>query len=110
MIVLDNRWAHHQLYQRFGQVICDPWWRLSEHLKTTDPYHFRLGLMAPAILASPGQEHPPAACYPLAHEYDRAHGPRGYNSYLVIPKVERDRLMGLSVQNGQVNLAKYGNF
>ena len=74
----------------------------------TDPYHFRLGLMAPAILASLEQEHPPAARYPLQHEYDRAHGPRGYNPYLIIPKNERDRLMMQSVEDGQVNLEKYG--
>ena len=64
--------------------------------------------MAPAILASLEQEHPPAARYPLQHEYDRAHGPRGYNPYLVIPKNERDRLMMQSVEDGQVYLAKYG--
>ena len=64
--------------------------------------------MAPAILASLEQEHPPAARYPLQHEYDRAHGPRGYNPYLVIPKNERDRLMMQSVEDCQVNLAKYG--
>ena len=64
--------------------------------------------MAPAILASLEQEHPPAARYPLAHEYNHAHGPRGYNPYLIIPKVEHDRLMGLAVEVGQVNLAKYG--
>ena len=64
--------------------------------------------MAPAILASLETEHPPAARYPLQHEYDRAHGPRGYNPYLVIPKNERDRLMMQSVEDGQVNLAKYG--
>ena len=64
--------------------------------------------MAPAILASLEQEHPPAARYPLQHEYDRAHGPRGYNPYLIIPKNERDRLMMQSVEDGQVNLQKYG--
>ncbi len=58
LIVPDDRRAHHQLYQRFGQAIYDPWWRPPEHLKTTDPYHFRLGLMAPAILALLEQEHP----------------------------------------------------
>ena len=64
--------------------------------------------MAPAILSSLEQEHPPAARYPLQHEYDHAHGPRGYNPYLVIPKNECDRLMMQSVEDGQVNLAKYG--
>ena len=64
--------------------------------------------MAPAILALLEQEHPPAARYPLQHEYDRAHGPRGYNPYLVIPKNEHDRLMMQSLEDGQVNLAKYG--
>ena len=64
--------------------------------------------MAPAILALLENEHPPAARYPLQHEYDRAHGPRGYNPYLVIPKNERDRLMMQSVEDGQVNLEKYG--
>ena len=108
LIVPDDRSAHHQLYQRFGRAIYDPWWRPPEHLKVTDPYHFRLGLMAPAILASLENEHPPAARYPLQHEYDRAHGPRGYNPYLVIPKNERDRLMMQSVEDGQVNLEKYG--
>ena len=108
LIVPDDRSAHHQLYQRFGRAIYDPWWRPPEHLKVTDPYHFRLGLMAPAILASLEQEHPPAARYPLQHEYDRAHGPRGYNPYLIIPKGERDRLMMQSVEDGQVNLQKYG--
>ena len=108
LIIPDDRSAHHQLYQRFGRAIYDPWWRPPEHLKVTDPYHFRLGLMAPAILASLETEHPPAARYPLQHEYDRAHGPRGYNPYLVIPKNERDRLMMQSVEDGQVNLAKYG--
>ena len=108
LIVPDDRTAHHQLYQRFGRAIYDPWWRPPEHLKVTDPYHFRLGLMAPAILASLEQEHSPAARYPLQHEYDRAHGPRGYNPYLVIPKNECDRLMMQSVEDGQVNLAKYG--
>ena len=108
LIVPDDRSAHHQLYQRFGRAIYDPWWRPPEHLKVTDPYHFRLGLMAPAILASLEQEHPPAARYPLQHEYDRAHGPRGYNPYLIIPKGERDRLMMRSVEDGQVNLQKYG--
>ena len=108
LIVPDDRTAHHQLYQTFGRAIYDPWWRPPEHLKVTDPYHFRLGLMAPAILASLGQEHPPASRYPLQHEYDRAHGPRGYNPYLVIPKNERDHLMMQSVEDGQVNLGKYG--
>ena len=108
LIIPDDRTAHHQLYHRFGRAIYDPWWRPPEHLKVTDPYHFRLGLMAPAILASLETEHPPAARYPLPHEYDRAHGPRGYNPYLVIPKNERDRLMMQSVEDGQVNLAKYG--
>ena len=108
LIVPDDRSAHHQLYQRFGRAIYDPWWRPPEHLKVTDPYHFRLGLMAPAILASLEQEHPPAARYPLPHEYDRAHGPRGYNPYLIIPKGERNRLMMQSVEDGQVNLQKYG--
>ena len=108
LILPDDRTAHHQLYHRFGRAIYDPWWRPPEHLKVTDPYHFRLGLMAPAILASLETEHPPAARYPLPHEYDRAHGPRGYNPYLVIPKNERDRLMMQSVEDGQVNLAKYG--
>ena len=108
LIIPDDRSAHHQLYQRFGRAIYDPWWRPPEHLKVTDPYHFRLGLMAPAILASLETEHPPAARYPLQHEYDRAHGPRGYNPYLVIPKNERDRLMMQSVEDGKVNLAKYG--
>ena len=108
LILPDDRTAHHQLYHRFGRAIYDPWWRPPEHLKVTDPYHFRLGLMAPAILASLETEHPPAARYPLQHEYDRAHGPRGYNPYLVIPKGERDRLMMQSVEDGQVNLAKYG--
>ena len=108
LIVPDDRSAHHQLYQRFGRAIYDPWWRPPEHLKVTDPYHFRLGLMAPAILASLEQEHPPAARYPLQHEYDRAHGPRGYNPYLIIPKNERDHLMMQSVEDGQVNLEKYG--
>ena len=64
--------------------------------------------MAPAILALLEQEHPPAARYLLQHEYNRAHGPRGYNPYLVIPQNERDRLMMQSVEDGQVNLAKYG--
>ena len=108
LIVPDDRTAHHQLYQRFGRAIYDPWWRPPEQLKVTDPYHFRLGLMAPAILASLEQEHPPAARYPLQHEYDRAHGPRGYNPYLIIPKNERNRLMMQSVEDGQVNLVKYG--
>ena len=108
LIVPDDRTAHHQLYQRFGRAIYDPWWRPPEHLKVTDPYHFRLGLITPAILASLEQEHPPAARYPLQHEYDRAHGPRGYNPYLIIPKNERDGLMMQSVEDGQVNLAKYG--
>ena len=108
LIIPDDRSAHHQLYQRIGRAIYDPWWRPPEHLKVTDPYHFRLGLMAPAILASLEQEHLPAARYPLQHEYNRAHGPRGYNPYLVIPKNERDRLMMQSVEDGQVNLAKYG--
>ena len=61
LIVPDDRRAHHQLYQRFGRAIYDPWWRPPEHLKTMDPYHFRLSLMAPTILASLEQEHPPAA-------------------------------------------------
>ena len=108
LIIPDDHSAHHQLHQRFGRAIYDPWWRPPEHLKVTDPYHFRLGLMAPAILASLEQEHLPAARYPLQHEYDRAHGPRGYSPYLVIPKNERDRLMMQSVEDGQVNLAKYG--
>ena len=108
MIIPDDRRAHHQLYQRFGRAIYNPWWRPPEHLKVTDPYHFRLGLMAPAILALLEQEHPPAARYPLQHEYDHAHGPRGFNPYLVIPWTERDRLMRQSVENGQVNLGKYG--
>ena len=108
LIVPDDRAAHHQLYQRFGRAIYDPRWRPPEHLKVTDPYHFRLGLMAPAILASLEQEHPPAARYPLQHEYDRAHGPPGYNPYLIIPKNKRDRLMMQSVEDGQVNLVKYG--
>ena len=64
--------------------------------------------MAPAILASLEQEHPPAARIPLADEYDRAHGPWGYNPYNVIPKEERDRLLSLSVVNGQVDIARYG--
>ena len=67
LIIPDDRSAHHQLYQRFGRAVYDPWWRPPEHLKVTDPYHFRLGLMAPAILASLEQEHPPAARYPLQH-------------------------------------------
>ena len=108
LIIPDDRIAHHQLYQRFERAIYNPWWRPLEHLKVTDRYHFHLGLMAPAILASLEQEHPPAARYPLQHEYDRAHGPRGYNPYLVIPKNERDRLMMQSVEDGRVNLAKYG--
>ena len=38
LIVPDDRTAHHQLYQRFGRAIYDPWWRPPEHLKVTDPY------------------------------------------------------------------------
>ena len=107
MIVPGNRRAHHDLYKRSGRDIYDPWWRPPQHLKTTDPYHYRLGLMAPAILASLEQDHPPAARIPLAHEYDRAQGPRGYNPYQVILREERDRLLSLSVVNGQVDVAKY---
>ena len=108
MIIPDDRRAHHQLYQRFGRAIYDPWWRPPEHLKVIDPDHFRLGLMAPTILASLEQEHPPATRYPLQHEYNQAHGPWGHNPYLVIPRAERDRFMMQSVENGQVNLGKYG--
>ena len=67
LTVPDDRSAHQQLYQRFGRAIYDPWWRPPEHLKVTDPYHFCLGLKAPAILASLEQEHLPAARYPLQH-------------------------------------------
>ena len=63
LIVPNDRAAHHQLYQRFGRSIYDPWWQPPENLKVTDPYHFCLGLMAPAILALLEQEHPPAARY-----------------------------------------------
>ena len=109
MIVPGNWRAHHDLYQRFGQAIYDPWWRPPQHLKTTDPYHFWHGLMAPAILASLEQEHPPAARIPLAHEYDRAHGPQAYNPYQVIPREEHDRLLSLSLVNGQMDIEKYGH-
>ena len=80
MIVPGNWRAHHDLYQRFGRAIYDPWCGPPAHLQTTDPYHFRLGLMAPAILASLEQEHHPASRIPLAHEYDRAYGPLGVPS------------------------------
>ena len=85
MMVPRNWQAHHDLYQQFGRAIYDPWWRPPAHLATINPYHFRLGLMALAILASLEEEHPPAARIPLAHEDDRAHGPRGHNPYQVIP-------------------------
>ena len=81
--------------------------RPPQHLKTTDPYHYRLGLMALAILASLEQDHPLATRIPLAHQYDWAYGPQGYNPYQVIPREERDRLLALSVVNRQVDVAKY---
>ena len=90
MIVPWNRRAHHDLYRQFGQAIYDPWWRPPAYLEKTDPYHFQLGLMAPAILHSLEQEHPPDSRIPIAHEYDRAYGPRGYNPYQITPWAERD--------------------
>ena len=108
IIVPGNRRAHHDLYKRFRRAIYDPWWRPPAHLEKTDPYHFRHGLMAPVILASLEQEHPPASIIPLAHEYDRAYGPQGYNLYQIIPRAERDQLLGLLVVDGQVDIQKYG--